>query len=124
MELNPADDVQINVAKLDEEFRILPALIYRYSEMRAESGYEADIAEAEYKEIRAEVYKNILTTNDKKPSEKTIESEIDINPLVKAAKRKALQTKRDHETIKGYLDSLRAKKDMLIQIGSDRRKEV
>lgn len=124
MELNPEKDIEINVARLDEEFTRLPLLLFRYSEARAESGEQADLAEARYKEARSKCYVEIVRNADKKPSDKAIEAEIDTNPEVLELKREYYKVKRDFETIKGFVESLRAKKDMLIQCGSDRRKEL
>jgi len=123
MELNPDKDIQIEVTRLGEEFQVLPLLIYRYSEAKSDAGYAVDVAEAEYKEMRADVFKEILSEHEKKPSDKVIEAEIESHPKVKKAKRNYLSTKRDYETIKGFVESLRAKKDMLIQLGADARKE-
>jgi len=123
MDLNPEKDVTINVSRLTDEFQMLPLLMYRYSQIRAESGYVADLEEALLKEVRAEVYKSCIQGYDKKPSDKVLEAEVEVHPKVVAQRRKALEAKRDHETVKGYVESIKAKKDMLIQLGSDRRKE-
>lgn len=123
MELNPTEDAKINVADLTSEFKLLPLLVFRYSEIKAEAGHAADIEEAKYKEARAEVFKACLTNYDKKPSDKVLDAEIESHPDVVAQKRRMIDAKRDFETIKGYLESIKAKKDMLIQLGADARKE-
>jgi hypothetical protein len=123
LELNPEKDVSIDVGSLTEEFKKLPLLLYRYSILKAEAGEKLDVEESLLKEVRSELFKSIMQQHEKKPSDKVFEAEIEAHPAVVAQKRKVFRVKKDFETIKGYVESVKAKKDMLIQIGADLRKE-
>lgn len=121
-ELNFEKDNTIDVANLPKEFRNLPPLIYRYSEIKAEAEETYDLKKAEHDELRSKKYLEIRS-REGKITEATLEATIDTDEEVKKALRDMLSAKRDLETLKGYLESLRAKKDMLIQLGADARKE-
>ena len=53
-----------------------------------------------------------------------MEAEIDTDPLVLKAFGALIQAEHDVSTWIGAVDSMKAKKDCLIQLGSDRRKEI
>lgn len=121
-ELNFEKDNTIDVANLQKEFRNLPPSLYRYAEIKAEAEHDYDIAKAEYEELRSEKYIEIKS-KEGKVTEANLSAMIEVDKDVKAALRNMLEKKRDVETLKGYVESLRAKKDMLIQLGADARKE-
>ena len=121
-ELNSEKDNTIDVTNLTEEFRGIAPLIYRYGEAKANAEHAYDLSKAELDELKAQLYMEIKSSGEK-VTEKHVEAIIDHNDRVKAAVRKTLELKRDLETIKSYTESLRAKKDMLIQLGADSRKE-
>ncbi len=119
---NHATDNRINVADLQEEFREFPSTLYSYLEdkTRAESLY--DVMKSQYEEMRAQVYVEIKNSGEK-VTENAVDARIEIDSRVKEAKYRMFEAKRDAETIKNYVESLRAKKDCLIQLGADSRKE-
>lgn len=121
-ELNFEKDNTIDVASLQKEFRNFPPTLYRYSEIKAEAEETYDIKKAEYEELRSEKY-IAIKSKEGKVTEANLSAMIEVDPDVKKALREMLAAKRDLETIKGYVESLRAKKDMLIQLGADSRKE-
>lgn len=121
-ELNFEKDNTIDVANLSKEFRNLPPLIYRYSEIKAEAEENASLKKAEYKELQAKKYLEIRS-KEGKITEATVSAMIENDEEVKKALRDYLSATRDLDTLQGYLESLRAKKDMLIQLGADARKE-
>lgn len=124
MELNPEVDLEINVANLTEEFKKFPVLMYRYSQYRAKIEAQRDMAKAKLKEIRAVARKKVKSDLTVKHTENSIEAEIDTDPTVIEANLKYIRAEHDATTWAGALDSMRAKKDCLIQLGSDRRKEM
>jgi len=124
MELNPETDLTIDVANLTKEFREFPLVMYRYSVYRAKVEAKRDLAKANLKETRARVYKRIKSDTTAKQTEKGLESEIDTDPMVMEANMKLVQAEHDASTWAGAVESMRAKKDCLIQLGSDRRKEM
>lgn len=124
MELNPDLDLVINVADLTTEFRQFPTTFYQYCKEKANAESRRDVAKAKLKEVRAQAYIRIKANPIVKHTEKSIESEIDIDPAVIDAQMKLIKAEHDATTITGAVESMRAKKDCLIQLGSDRRKEI
>ena len=120
--LDPTTDNAIDVADLKTEFQVLPPTLFRYSEQKAEAEREHDLAKGQYEEIRSQVYIEIKKGTEK-VTEKHLEALIETDSRVRAAFVTMIDAKRDLETMKGYVESLRAKKDMLIQLGADARKE-
>jgi hypothetical protein len=124
MELNPEIDLEIDVANLTKEFKDFPVVMYRYSLYRAKIETQRDIAKAKLKEIRAVVRKKVKMDSSIKHTENSIEAEIDTDPSVMEAQMKFIRAEHDASTWAGAVESMRAKKDVLIQLGSDRRKEM
>jgi len=124
MELNPEVDLEIDVANLTTEFKMLPIKLYRYSLHRAKVETQLDMAKARVKEVRAIAYKRIKSDVSIKHTEKSMEAELDSDPIVLEAQMKLIRAEHDAVTWAGAVDSMKAKKDCLIQLGSDRRKEM
>lgn len=123
MELNPEVDLSLDIHNLTAEFRNLPGLLFRYYQYKAKIEAARDNAKAKLKETRAVVYKSIRS-GVTKHSEKSMEAEIDSHPDVLSAQMKLIKAEHDATTWAGAVDSMKAKKDCLIQLGSDRRKEI
>ena len=123
MELNPDIDLAIDINNLTLEFKNFPIVLYRYSQQRAKVEAQRDIAKAYLKEVRAIVRKKIKSDSSVKHTENSIEAEIDTDPSVLEAQRKFIRAEHDATTINGAVESMRAKKDMIIQLGADNRKE-
>jgi hypothetical protein len=124
MELNPDIDLSIDVANLTTEFREFPILMYRYSQQRAKIESRRDVLKAKLKEIKARTYKRIKSDTSSKHTQSSLEAEVDIDPAVIQAQIEYIQAEHDASTWAGAVESMRAKKDCLIQLGSDRRKEM
>lgn len=124
MELNPDVDLSIDVANLSSEFRTFSTTLYRYCQYRAKVDTQLDVAKAKLREIRALAYKRIKSDTSIKHTEKSMEAELDTDPTVIEAQMKVIRAEHDSSTWAGAVDSMRAKKDCLIQLGSDRRKEI
>ena len=123
MELNPDIDLSIDTSNLTSEFKKFPIVLYRYSQQRAKVEAIRDVAKAKLKETRAIVRKKIKADTSIKHTENSIEAEIDTDPSVLEAQNKLIRAEHDATTINGAVESMRAKKDCLIQIGADLRKE-
>jgi hypothetical protein len=126
MELNPEKDLVIDVTDLTVEFRHFPTVFFRYCQQKANAEAERDFAKCKLKEVRATVYKTIkgnAAMTGAKLTEAALEAEIDTNAQVIEAQGKLIQTEHNAATIGGAVESMRAKKDMLMQLGADRRKE-
>ena len=124
MELNPEVDLEIDVANLTAEFKNFPTIMYRYALYRAKIEAKRDMAKAKLKEVKAAVYKRVKSDISAKHTQSSIEAEIDIDPTVIEAQGKLIRAEHDATTWSGAMESMRAKKDCLIQLGSDRRKEM
>lgn len=121
-ELDIDKDNTIDTDNLTKEFRNFPPTIYGYSEIEAKAAEDLGIKKAEYEELRSAKYLE-FRQKEGKITEATLNAMLETDPEVKKALRDMLASKRDLETLKGYVESLRAKKDMLIQLGADARKE-
>ena len=124
MELNPENDLKVNVADLSNEFRHFASVLYKYSCQRADVEKKRDIAKAKLKEVRAQARKRIKADTSVKHTENSIEAEIDTDPVVLQAQYAFIDAEHESATVGGAVESMRAKKDCLIQLGSDRRKEM
>lgn len=123
MELNPELDLVINAADLNLEFRKFSVLFYRYYCEKANAEKQRDISKAKLKEMKALVYKTIKNNPTIKHTEKSLEAEIDMDPMVVEMHSKFIEAEHNVSTITGAVESMRAKKDMLMQLGADARKE-
>ena len=123
MELNPEVDLSVNVANLHAELRNFPLVLYRYSCYKADVEKKRDIAKAKLKEIRAVTRKRIKGYNSVKHTENSLEAEIDTDPTVLEVQRRFIEAEHDAATWAGAVESMRAKKDMLVQLSADSRKE-
>jgi len=119
---NRSSDNRIQVENLQDEFREFSSTLFSYLEEKANAESLYDYQKSKYEEVRSEVYLEKKSSGEK-ISEKHIESMIETDARVKEQRVKMLMAKRDMDTIKNYVESLRSKKDMLIQLGADQRKE-
>lgn len=119
---NPEKDHKINVARLQEECINFPTLLYHYScqKAKAENLYES--CKLAFEEVKSTVYIMTKQGGDK-ITEKHLESIISTDHKVIKAKNDMLQAKYDFEVLRSFVDSLRAKKDMLVQLSADMRSE-
>lgn len=124
IELNPEKDLDIDLPNLSAEFREFPLKMYRYSQYRAQIEAKRDTAKAKLKELRATIYKKIKSNPNEKHTQSSLEAEVDSDPLVMSAMMTLIRAEHDANTWAGAVESMRAKKDCLIQLGSDRRKEI
>lgn len=120
IELNLEEDIDINVSDLTREFKRLPSLIYRYSEMKAEADEEYGVAKAELAELKSIIYCQ-FKKSEEKYTVNHLDAMVESHEDVIAQKRIMLKAKRDADTIKGYLDGITSKESMLIQLGASSR---
>jgi hypothetical protein len=123
MELNPLVDLEVNGNNLTQEFRTHSLLFYRYYSKKADLERDRDIAKARVKEARAVAYKKFKSDVTVKHTEKSLEAEIDTDFTVLQAQAALIEAEHAAETMVGAVQSMSAKKDLLIQLGADQRKE-
>jgi hypothetical protein len=122
IKLDPDKDLETDVNELQREFKRMAPLMNGWSEVRANAEEAVEIAEAELKELRSEKYIEIKS-KEAKVTEAHVSAQLDVDPDIKKAVRNVITLRKDYETIKGFVESLRFKKDMLVQLGADARKE-
>lgn len=123
MKLNPEVDLDIDVNELTSEFKKLSLLLFRYYKEKVEAEREYDSVKATLKEVRARIYKAVKESGEKH-TEKSLEAEIDTNEDVIRVQQLMISAYADYNTWQGAVDSMKAKKDMLIQLGADARKDL
>lgn len=123
MKLEPVKDLAIDVKDLTSEFKKLPLLLFRYYEMKADAERDHDKNKQVLKEIKAKISKEIRLSGVKH-TEKSMEAEIDSHDDVIMISNLVADSGRNLATWIGGVESLKAKKDMLIQLGADARKEL
>jgi hypothetical protein len=122
IKLDSEMDLEIDVSDLEREFKRIPSLVHGWSEIKASSEEAYGLAKAEHEELRSQKYLDIRS-QEGKITEANLEARIDVDPDVKKALRNVLAAKRDLDTLKGFTEGLSSKKDMLIQLGADSRKQ-
>ena len=119
MKLNPEKDIDIDVNNLSKEFRTIGPKIYRYTKEKASLQEEMDMLEIDLKVAKSKAYGKL--GSDYKETEKKHEIELDKDVI--SIQKSIAEVRRDIETVRGYIDGLKANKDMLVQLGADQRKE-
>ena len=123
MSLDPNVDLDINIHELEEEFRTLPRLLFQYSKEYSEAEKEASIKKQQIQEVKSVIIQEILAQEEKKPTDKVMESKVHLHPTFKRAVQEHSIAESEARTLKGACQGLAAKKDMLIQLGANARKE-
>lgn len=121
--LNPSQDLQIDTRDLTEELKSLSLLLFRYYEKKADFERDVDLAKFTLKEIKGKKYKE-YKYGPTKLSDAGVEAAIDSDPEVLVAQKALAEASHALNTWWGAVDSMKAKKDVLIQLAADRRKEV
>lgn len=119
---DPVKDLKIDTTNLAEELQHYPSIRFFYAENRADSEAEYDQLKAEYEEVKDEIYL-ALKASGEKMTEAHIEAKVNTDAAVKEAKQNVIRVKRDLESHKNYCDCFKDKKDVLIQLNVDQRKE-
>ncbi len=120
--LNLSVDNKIDTSNLEQEFRVFPSTLYAYCEVKSSAQEIHDRLKSKLEEMEATVYIEIKSSPEK-ATEAHVAAKILLDPRVKGLRDEVMSANRDLETAKNYVESLRAKKDMLIQLGADARKE-
>lgn len=121
--LNPGVDLQIDVTDLTSEMKRLSLLLFRYYEKKAELEREFDLAKFRVDEIKGQKYKE-FKNGPIKISDAGVSAQIDSDPDVILALKDLSEARRQYSTWIGAVESMKAKKDLIIQLAADRRKEV
>ena len=124
MELNPITDLAVDATDLTEELRKLPLLLFRYYQELAEAERLQDVAKAALDEAKAVSYRQNKSDASVKHTEKSLEAAIETDAKVNEARQRYFDARHNALTFRGAVESMKAKKDSLVQLAADRRKEV
>lgn len=118
----------IDHLNLNEEFIRVPGDVAYWGEQHAKAiraHHEAKNAEEEVRAGLWEQAKMRAEAGSKtKPTQKDISSIIDRQDAMKEAKAQVILTEFRKECVKGWLDAVRAKREMLVTIGANMREEM
>lgn len=120
------DDTKINEVNLDDCFQKQSSLRAYYGSLAAQ--YEANASKAKMLfEIReAQVFKEIrdsMVASGVKPTEKAIENAVKTDPRWIKERSKMIDMQCQADIARALVTSLVDRRDMLIQLGADRRGE-
>lgn len=121
-DLDPEADIEIDKHALAKEFRLYPPIYYRYCMEVSYAQEKVNDAKLGLKEIRGRVYLD-LKNHATKYSETHLGMLIEQDPLVSAQTKLLGQYEYELRNFEGFLQALKFKKDCLVQLGADARKE-
>lgn len=121
-DLDPELDVEIDTDELSKEFRLFAPIYWRYTMEQSYAQEKVADAKIGLKELRAKVYVGFKQDGVKR-SEDFIDALVDLDPLVAAQAKQLALYEYELRNFEGYVQALKYKKDFLIQLGADARKE-
>lgn len=127
----------IDVVKFNEETRLTDtnldncmmnqsSLMAYYTAQSSRSNAEVSRAKLKFEVLEASLYsayRKKLTDEGEKATEKSIENLVRLDARWQSAKEAVIQAQMISDVHTGFVHSLRDRKDMMIQKGSDRREE-
>ena len=118
---------KVNDTTLDEAFRNQSALRAYYGAMAANADMAAAKAKARFEILEAALYKKYRDTaaeTGTKVTEKSLESQVKIDKEWSKAKGAYITAQCEADIARAFVSSLIDRRDMLIQLGADRRDET
>lgn len=122
-DLEPEIDVEINHTALAKEFRFFAPIYYRYTMELSYAEQKVSEAKASLKDLRSKAFIRLRNEGEKR-SEKLIEAMIEQDELVKVQIKELLSLEYELRNFEGYVQAMKFKKDFLVQLGADARKET
>lgn len=122
-----SDDVSFTEASLDDDMVRQPALVAHYGILVSELQFNMDMKKQVLEVTSSKVAREMrdeAAENGNKITEASINSKLPTDPRVMKAQKALSRAKADYEAGKVTLEALRHKKDMMIQIGVNRRSEL
>jgi hypothetical protein len=121
------DSVNTDPLKLDDEFVRLPAdLAYWHGQAaNALRAYQTAKIDTKRLEARLSIELREQQIHDgKKPTESTVAAAVETSDEMYEARKNLVGLEADYERIRGVVDAVRAKKDMVVSIGHQIRAEL
>ena len=117
----------INENALSDEMVKLPNIYVQWYQLLARARKKVDIRNGELSKISAELNRERQTTysnKGKKATAKDLESYVASHPSFVECNRRVYEAREVYEMIKSVVNAISHKKDMLVQLNSDRRAET
>ena len=121
------DSVNTDPLKLDDEFVRLPADLAYWHGQAADALRDYQIAKIDTKRLEARLaieLREQQLMEGKKPTESTVSAAVETSDEMYEARKSLVSLEAKYERVRGIVDSVRAKKDMVISIGHQIRAEL
>ncbi len=122
-----AECVKIEPLALQEEFIRQPSDLAYWNELCSRAIRKHLAAKLDLEMLESKLYLQqtaAIETQGKRATQKIVESEIHAQEEWHTAKLRVIECEADVAKLKGCVEAVRVKKDMLIQMGADRREEM
>lgn len=120
------EDTRVSEIHLDECFQKQSSLRAYYGAMAAQYEAKAQKLSTAFEVLEARLFKKYrdqAASEGLKVTEKMLENQVKTDPLWFSGKTKVAEARRDSDVMKALVMSLVDRRDMLIQLGADRRDE-
>lgn len=124
---NVGEDMKLDPDDLDKALIEHPAIYAYYASIGQKANLIAADAKFQYEKAIAEhskVAREELSGGTKRATDKQIAAIIESQPLVLALKRTMIKKESESRTLWGFLKALEHKKDCLMQLCNNKRKEM
>ena len=121
------DSVNTDPLKLDDEFVRLPADLAYWHGQAANALRAYQTAKIDTKRLEARLsieLREQQILDGKKPTESTVAAAVETSDEMYEARKNLVGLEADYERIRGVVDAVRAKKDMVVSIGHQIRAEL
>lgn len=121
------ESVNTDPLKLDDEFVRLPADLAYWHGQASNALREYQIAKIDTKRLEARLsieHRERQLAEGKKPTESTVSAAVETDDEMYEARKSLVTLESDYERIRGVVDAVRAKKDMVVSIGHQIRAEL
>lgn len=122
-QVDPVDYLRVTVSDITEMMSEMPTLLFSWLEKASDAAEVAAFKAIAVKEAKASAYASLKNSGEKL-TEKHLEVLVELDPAVVAAKAEEVKTTRDAATFKNFAEALRTKRDMLVQLDADLRKNT
>lgn len=120
------EDTRVSEIHLDECFQKQSSLRAYYGALAAQYEAQAQKMSTAFEVLEAKLFKKYrdeAAANGVKATEKMLENQVKADPAWFSGKTKVAEARRNSDILKALVMSLVDRRDMLIQLGADRRDE-
>ena len=116
-------EVGYDVSRLSEDMQAHPSMVAYWSSVAAKLEKGANLAKMELRRLRGELAgrtRRSLTAQGRKPTDATVQEVLDSDPKLCQAEGELYEVQERLRQVKGILEALRARKEMLLQEAQNR----